>query len=146
MTHLNAFRAHPSFIGFDRLFRDLETSSDKAANYPPYNIVYFDDKDKFNIEVAIAGFSMEDIDIELRDQVLTITGSPVHAEDRNYVHKGISSRKFKHSFNLAQYVEVKSANLANGILTIHLARELPDEKKPRKIAIETESPQLLIED
>jgi len=143
MTHFGTLRTHPSFIGFDKLFNQLENSNMRQNNYPPYNIVWDNDKDKFNIEIAIAGFNMDEIDIELREQILTITGTPKESVERNYVHKGISSRKFKHAFNLAQYVEVKSAELINGVLTIHLARELPDEKKPRKITIS--SPELLLE-
>lgn len=144
MTNLNAFRTHPSFIGFDSLFRQLENSVDRSTNYPPYNIILEEDENKFRIEMAVAGFSNSEIDIQLENQVLTIHGEPLQKEGMSYVHKGISSRKFKQSFNLAQYVEVESAALVNGILTIYLERRIPDEKKPRKIAIS--SPQLLLEE
>lgn len=144
MTHYSAFTRNPSLIGFDSLFKHLETVGQREQSYPPYNIIKTDE-DSFDIELAVAGYSEADIDIEVNQSVLNITGTTPEKEDvREYMHKGISARKFKQTFTLAQYVEVEGADFVNGILSIHLARKIPDEKKPRKIAIS--SPQLLLEE
>lgn len=125
----------PWGIGFDRVFADFDIAfKENAQVYPPHNVVKISD-DSFLIELAVAGFSIEDLNIETVENSLVVTGE--HAEDdaREYTHKGISARKFTRRFTLAEYVNVGDASLANGILSIALERVIPDEKKPRTIAI-----------
>jgi len=124
------------FIGFDHIFADLERIHNQAKDtYPPHNVVKVDDL-KFTVEIAVAGFSQDHIDIEVKDHVLTINGDRPQRRDQDmYVHKGISARKFKKSFRLSEYTEVIGADLLDGILTVDLEVVLPKEKQPRKISI-----------
>ena len=125
----------PWGIGFDRVFADFDVAfKENAQVYPPHNVVKIDD-DSFLVELAVAGFSIEDLNIETVENSLVVTGE--HAEDdaREYTHKGISTRRFTRKFTLAEYVNVGEASLANGILSIALERVIPDVKKPRTSAI-----------
>ena len=128
---------HKFGIGFDNMFDELlRMNNQQSLNYPPYNIVK-QSEDKFYIEVATAGFSEGDIKIDLDNRLLTIKGRIFRDEDplNEYLHRGISSRDFVREFTLAEHVEVKSATVKDGILTIYLERIVPDEKKPKSIAI-----------
>lgn len=126
-------------VGFDR-FNDLfETlmndKSESFDTYPPYNIEKLDD-DTYRVVMAVAGFREEDLEIILDDGQLSITGMGTVEEDRKeYLHRGIASRSFKRSFRLADYIHVTEAVLKDGLLTIDLIREIPEEKKPRTISI-----------
>ena len=124
-------------IGFDRMFDRLFDENVVTTNYPPYNIVKTSDE-KYAIEIAIAGFSKNDIEIETKENTLVIKTSDKEEEDKNdveYLHKGISARAFKRSFSLADDVVVKGATFENGLLIVDLERIIPEEKKPRKISI-----------
>ena len=123
------------FIGFDHIFDQLENIHKHAKDtYPPHNVVKDEDL-KFTIELAVAGFKQEHIDIEVKDHVLTITGDrPARRNQDKYVHKGISARNWKKSFRLSEYTEVHGADLQDGILTVDLEVVLPKEKQPRKIS------------
>ena len=124
------------FVGFEPLFSELErltSGTPGQDNYPPHNIVKLDDE-HFSIEMAVAGFSKDDVEVELKDGTLTISGSKTE-DERNYAHKGISSRKFSKSFRLAEYVVVDDADLANGGLVVNLRVDIPEEKRPQKIKI-----------
>ena len=124
-------------IGFDRMFDRLFDENVVTTNYPPYNIVKTSDE-KYAIEIAIAGFSKDDIEIETKENTLVIKTSDKEEEDKNdveYLHKGISARAFKRSFSLADDVVVKGATFKNGLLIVDLERIIPEEKKPRKISI-----------
>ena len=125
------------FVGFDTLFEDLERIHRSAKsgqdNYPPHNVVKVDEE-KFLIELAIAGFTKDDIDIELKDGILKVKGS-IEADERDYAYKGISSRKFEKSFRLSEFVVIDGADLQDGILVVYARVELPEEKRPRKIDI-----------
>ena len=125
-------------IGFDRMFdRLFDESFVATTNYPPYNIVKTSDE-KYAIEIAIAGFSKDDIEVETKENTLvikTIDKKDEEEDKTEYLHKGISARSFKRSFNLADDVVVKGATFENGLLIIDLERIVPEEKKPRKIAI-----------
>ena len=129
---------HRFGIGFDSMIDELMrmNATQSNTNYPPYNIVK-ETEDRFAIEVAIAGFSEGEVSIELENRVLTIAGNKIHDLDnpKEYLHRGISSRNFVREFTLAEHVEVKSATNENGVLTIELERIVPEEHKPKKIAI-----------
>jgi len=124
------------FIGFDHIFDQLENIHKQAKDhYPPHNVVK-DDELKFTVEMAVAGFKKEHIDIEVKDHVLTIKGErPSRREQDRYVHKGISAKNWKKSFRLSEYTEVIGADLEDGILAVNLQVVLPQEKLPRKISI-----------
>lgn len=135
MTLVSKPNLPPTFVGFDQLFDDIDNVlSHNKPNYPPYNIIKIDDQN-FQIELAIAGFNLEDLDVEIKDQVVTVKGNS-KSKTKTYVHQGISNKQFERSFRLHEYVEVVSANLNDGILTINLKYVVPEDKKPRKITID----------
>ena len=126
-------------IGFDRMFDSLmgnHPNQTSPSSYPPYNIVKHDD-DKFTIEIALAGFSKDEIDIESRENVLKIESKsrPEGDDDKEYLYKGISNKRFKKAFTLSDDVVVNGADMKDGILKIDMERIIPDEKKPRNIKI-----------
>ncbi|MEO8113896.1 MAG: Hsp20 family protein [Phenylobacterium sp.] len=125
-----------SVVGFDRLAALLETASADAANgYPPYNIERTDEN-AYRVEIAVAGFRPEDLNIEVKENLLTVQGRKVaNDEARRYLHRGLAERNFERRFQLADYVVVTDANLADGLLSISLKRELPEALKPRRIEI-----------
>jgi molecular chaperone IbpA len=124
-----------STIGFDRLF-DLAETAQRATDegYPPYNIERLAD-DRYQITLAVAGFSPEEISITAEQNVVTIEGGKTDKTEREFLYRGISTRHFKRQFNLADYVQVKGASFDNGLLKIELVREIPEAMKPRRIAI-----------
>lgn len=123
-------------IGFDQMFNELERVTKQTTNYPPHNILKIDDNN-FVIQLAVAGFDQGDIDLQVEGQVLTITGSTNKDNQygAEYLIQGISMRDFERTFTLAEHVEVKSASVTNGILSIELERIIPVEKMPKKIDI-----------
>lgn len=124
-------------VGFDRLasLMDNAMRSDSAsAGYPPYNIESLDEN-HYAITLAVAGFTREEIDIDVEKGVLTVRGKKEKDESRQYLYQGIAYRAFERKFNLADYVEVKGASLENGLLTIDMVKEIPEAMKPRKIEI-----------
>jgi molecular chaperone IbpA len=125
-----------AFLGFDHIFDQLENIHNHAKDtYPPHNVVKYDNMN-YDIELAVAGFNQDHIDIEVKDHVLTITGDrPQRRDPDSYVHKGISARRFKKSYRLSEYTEVTGAKMMDGILTVRLEVILPEEKRPRKIEI-----------
>ena len=125
-------------VGFDRLFNELErTSLTTQQNYPPFNIVK-DDDTNYRIEIAVSGFSEDELNIVVKESTLTVTGNvDDKLENMNYIHKGISSRNFDRTFTLNQDVVVNDAKMVNGMLVIYLEHLIPEEKRPRKIAINT---------
>jgi molecular chaperone IbpA len=132
---------HKFGIGFDNIFDELLriNAQQVNTNYPPYNIVKHSE-DAFAIEIAVAGFREGDINITLEKNVLTIKGEQAVKLDESekeveYVHRGISARNFDRTFTLADYVEVIGASAENGILRIELERQVPEEQKPKTIAI-----------
>lgn len=128
---------HRHAIGFDQMFEQLNRTfaGSKTDNYPPHNVIKLDDT-HYVIEVAVAGFSESDLDIEFKDSVLTVKGEQAKPEQEvEYQHKGISTRNFVRTFPLAKYVEVRGASVKNGILAIALEQVVPEEKQPKKIAI-----------
>jgi molecular chaperone IbpA len=129
---------HRQAIGFDQMFEDLNRSFSNSRNndnYPPHNVIKLDE-DHYVIELAVSGFSEKEVDIELKENVLTVKGDQAKPEkDVEYLHKGISTRNFTRVFPLAEHVEVRGATVKNGILAIALERIVPEEQKPKKIQI-----------
>jgi molecular chaperone IbpA len=125
-----------STVGFDRMGRLLDTAfNSEAPSYPPYNIEKIAD-DQYRITMAVAGFNESDLDITQNNNTLIVTGEQEKDEvDSKYLHRGIATRAFQRQFELADHVNVTNAGLENGLLVIELKREVPDELKPRKIAI-----------
>jgi molecular chaperone IbpA len=126
-------------IGFDRLANALEMANRvEAGGYPPYDIEVAGE-DRYRITMAVAGFSQDELDIEVKENLLRVAGAK-RAEDaeRRYLHRGIAQRSFERTFQLADYVRVASAELKDGLLHIGLQREVPEALKPRRIAIQTE--------
>ena len=128
----------PFFIGFNRELDRLSRVHSHASNstYPPCNVIKTDDEDKFLIEVAVAGFAKEDLEISVKDSTLTVKGEIKNpADDTKFVHKGIATRKFTREFALGEYIEVVGAKVEKGMLTIDLERIVPEEEKPKTIKI-----------
>ena len=124
-----------STIGFDRLFDLLdETQHRTEDNYPPYNIERLAE-DRYQISLALAGFSTDEIAVTAEQNVLTVEGRKNDKDQHEYLYQGISARPFKRQFNLADYVQVKTARFDNGLLRVELVREIPEAMKPRRIAI-----------
>ena len=129
------------FVGFDSLFEELNSLADrKEPNYPAYNIAK-DDDEHYRIEVALAGFTQNDINIQTEKGILTVDANK--AEDSgNYIHQGIAKRAFSKMFRLAEYMKVKDAQFIDGILTVFLHKEVPDADRPKKIEINSKSKKL----
>ena len=123
-----------STVGFDHLFDMLESASEASQGYPPYNIERSDET-HYRISVAVAGFGEKDLSVEVRDGVLTIVGKREDGAKQAFLYQGIAGRAFERRFQLAEHVEVRAAKLENGLLHIDLERVVPEEKKPRRIAI-----------
>jgi molecular chaperone IbpA len=129
---------HRHAIGFDQLFDQLNktfANSKADGNYPPHNVVKLDDT-HYVLELAVAGFSEKEIDLELKDNVLTVRGEQTKTDKEvEYLHKGISTRNFVRTFPLAEHIQVKGATVKNGILAVALEEVVPEEQKAKKIAI-----------
>jgi len=130
-----------STIGFDRLFQLLDGvgSPDEAQAYPPYNIERLAEND-YRLTMAVAGFAEDEIKIEVKEQILSVKAEKKAEEKpREFLHRGIAARSFERRFQLADYIEVRGADIKNGLLHIDLARNVPERMKPRQIAIGTGS-------
>jgi molecular chaperone IbpA len=131
-----------STVGFDRLFDMLDRTAEQSQGYPPYNIERTDEN-KYQISIAVAGFGEKDLAVDVANGVLTVTGKREEQNDKQaFLYQGIAGRAFERSFQLAEHVEVRGARLENGLLHVDLERVIPEEKKPRKIAINGSSPEL----
>ena len=127
----------PYAVGFDRVFDQLQNyveNNSTSTGYPPYNIRKDGEYD-YNIEMALAGFSKKDIEVEVADGVLTIRSVKENEDDDNNLYRGISYRKFNRKFTLADDIIVKDAKLQDGLLKISLEKIIPEEKKPRLIEV-----------
>ena len=154
MTGLTTLFPRSSFVGFDHLFNELEFTAKHAQDhYPPHNIIKTSDQD-YLIEMAVAGFSKDELSVEVKDRTLTVMGEHV-SKGRDFIHRGISTKKFKRTFRLSEHVNVNGADIQDGILAIELQYVIPEEMRPRKINIgqtrnendtsNTSGPQLLNE-
>ncbi len=129
-----------SSIGFDRVFNLLENAqrTRSISDWPPYDIIRTGE-DSYQISIAVAGFTRDEIDITFQSNLLTVTGKRQETPAEGYLHRGIAARPFEHRFELADHVRVSSAELRNGLLSIDLVREIPEALKPRKIDIQTDA-------
>ncbi|MEC5320139.1 small heat shock chaperone IbpA [Brenneria populi subsp. brevivirga] len=125
-----------SAIGFDRLFNLLETGQTQSnGGYPPYNVELVDEN-QYRIAIAVAGFAEQELEITAHDNLLIVKGAHADASAaRNYLYQGIAERNFERKFQLAEHIQVKGANLENGLLYIDLERIVPETMKPRRIEI-----------
>lgn len=125
-----------SAIGFDRLFDMLETNaaSPTQENYPPFDLIQLDDND-YRIDLAVAGFKRDEIDITAQQNVLIVSGKKRDEDDQNFIHRGIATRSFERRFALADHIQVRDADLKDGLLSVTLVREIPEAMKPRRIDI-----------
>ena len=139
MRHIEFAPFYRSAIGFDRLFNMLDqaTGFDNESTYPPYNIERTGEN-AYRITLAVAGFTSEDLKLEVKEQTLTVSGEKAaEASEKTYLHRGIAARAFERRYQLADHVDVTGANFENGLLHIDLVRNVPESKKPRSIAIGT---------
>ena len=130
-----------SMVGFDRLAEllDAASKSETASNWPPYNIETTGENE-YRIELAVAGFKPEELNVEVKENTLTVTGrKTANEEGKRYLHRGLAERNFERRFQLADYVFVTDADLHDGLLCISLKRELPEAMKPRRIEIKNGS-------
>ena len=138
MTTIDFTPLFRSAIGFDRLASALESAyRSEAGGYPPYNIEVTG-QDKYRISMAVAGFSGSDLDIQVKESILTVSGSRKEDsgdKERRFLYRGIATRNFERQFQLADYVKVVDARIEDGLLHIDLVREIPEAMKPRKIEI-----------
>jgi molecular chaperone IbpA len=131
---------HKFGIGFDNMFDDLMrvSTQQSTSNYPPYNIVQINE-DEYMISLAVAGFGLDNLSVTKDKKFLIIEGKEYQSDSEkiepNYLHKGISNRDFRREFQLADHVEISNAHLELGILSVHLKREVPEDAKPKTIAI-----------
>ncbi len=138
MNRIDLSPLYRSSVGYDRFgsLLDAAFQTEKtSAGYPPYNIEVVADN-QYSITLAVAGFKEHELDIQVENGLLTVTGKKESPnEARNFLHQGIANRSFERKFNLADHIEVVAANLADGLLTVSLVKEVPEAMKPKKIAI-----------
>jgi len=141
MTTIDYTPLFRNSIGFDRFFNLLDSAKNtdpSKVGYPPYNIEVIEENN-YAITLAVAGFTEDELDIQVNHNQLIVRGQKASGEDTpNYLYQGIAERDFERKFNLADYIEVTDAKLTNGLLTIHLNKKIPEAMKPRNIAINSE--------
>ena len=140
LAQFDALTNDPRILGFEPTFQRLERVVNQPRNdsFPPHNIVYSKDTESFKVELALAGYAKEDINITLQEQVLTVETKELETsknDEANYIHQGIAQRKFRKQFTLGEFLVVEGADFTNGLLTITINKELPEEKKPKTIEI-----------
>jgi len=145
MTTIDFSPLFRSMIGFDRLSSALENAyRSEPGGYPPYNIEV-SGENEYRITMAVAGFADQELGVEVKENILTVSGARSETEDdeRRFLYRGIANRSFERKFQLADYVRVVDARLENGLLHIDLRREIPEAMKPRKIEVRSEGGTLL---
>lgn len=123
-----------ALVGFDRILNDRFFNGNQNGNYPPHNIVKYSENE-YGIEIAVAGFSKDDIKVEVDQDQLVVTGTKSGDENKEYLHRGLAARDFQQSYTLAEYMEVKGAEVKDGMLKIQIERVIPEALKPRQIEI-----------
>lgn len=151
MTRFTAL--YPQFVGFDNIFNELErlvdgTTPTRNTSFPPHNIIKVDDN-KYVVEMAVAGFGQDEVDVEIQDGILIVKGEKKDQDKVDYLYRGIATRSFTKSIRLSDTIEVRGAQFKDGILKIGLENVIPEHKKPRKIEFSKElnfsNPKLLQE-
>ena len=145
MTRIDLTPFYRSAIGFDRMANLADnlfhTSDSGNSNFPPYNIQKIGETD-YRITMAVAGFDDNELDVTIHDGTLIVTGRPEQEtadDDKTFLYRGIAGRQFERRFQLADFIEIKSASLNKGLLHIDLKREIPEKMKPRKISIDNQN-------
>jgi len=133
-SHIQSIFNDPFFLGFGDQFVRWETNKKTTSSFPPYNVKKVDE-DNYVVELAVAGYDREDIDVTVDKDTLIIKSERENDEKSEYIHKGIAGRNFTQTFTLGEYMVVKSASLDNGLLSVRIEREIPDEAKPKSIKI-----------
>ena len=133
-TQIQTIFNDPFFLGFGDQFVRWETNKKTTSSFPPYNVKKIDE-DNYTIELAVAGYTREDLDIKVEKDTLTIKSDKDNDDKFDFLHRGIAGRNFTQHFTLGEYMSVKSALLENGMLIIKIERELPEEAKPKTIRI-----------
>jgi molecular chaperone IbpA len=133
---------YPQFVGFDNLFNELErlvegTTPQRNTSFPPHNIIKVDDN-KYVVEMAVAGFGQDEVNVEIQDGTLIVKGEKKDHAEVDYLYRGIATRSFTKSIRLSETIEVRGAQFKDGILKIGLENVIPDHKKPRKIEFSKE--------
>jgi molecular chaperone IbpA len=135
-----------STVGFDRLFDLLDHAGRGEPNWPPYNIEKRGENE-YRITMAVAGFARDEIELVQKENTLFVSGQKRGSDEgTQYLYRGIATRAFKQTFNLADHVKVRGANLEHGLLTIELVREVPEAMKPRRIEIAANQPKAVTQD
>jgi molecular chaperone IbpA len=146
MTTIDFSPLFRSMIGFDRFSNALETAyRSEPGGYPPYNVEVSGEND-YRVTMAVAGFADKDLAIEVKENILTVSGARGDEEETTetrYLYRGIANRSFERKFQLADYVRVVDARLENGLLHVDLRREVPEAMKPRKVEIRTDQNRLI---
>ena len=151
MTRFTAL--YPQFVGFDNIFNELErlvdgTTPTRNTSFPPHNIIKLDDN-KYVVEMAVAGFGQDEVDVEIQDGILIVKGEKKDQAEVDYLYRGIATRSFTKSIRLNDSIEVRGAQFKDGILKIALENIIPEHKKPRKVEFSKElnfsNPKLLQE-
>ena len=146
MNRIDLTPLYRSSVGYDRFgsLLDAAFQTEKASSgYPPYNIEVVEENN-YAITVAVAGFKEAELELQVENGVLTVRGKKeANDTERSFLHQGIANRSFERKFNLADHIEVVDANLADGLLTVHLVKEIPEAMKPKKIAINGSQPRVI---
>ena len=140
MTRFTAL--YPQFVGFDNIFNELErlvdgTAPTRNTSFPPHNIIKLDDN-RYVVEMAVAGFGQDEVDVEIQDGILIVKGEKKDQTEVDYLYRGIATRSFTKSIRLSESIEVRGAQFKDGILRIALENIIPEHKKPRKIEFSKE--------
>jgi molecular chaperone IbpA len=133
-TQIQSIFNDPFFLGFNDQFVRWESNKKTTSQFPPYNVKKVDE-DNYVVELAVAGYEREDIDVTVDKDTLIIKSERENDDKADYLHKGIAGRNFTQTFTLGEYMIVKSASLENGLLSVKIERELPESAKPRQIKI-----------
>lgn len=145
-TNIDLTPFRRSTVGFDRLFDMLERGPALGPDsYPPFDLTS-DGENRYQITLAVAGFRPEEVDVTAQQNLLIVSGRKGEQDDKGYIHRGIATRSFERRFILGDYVQVKAARMKDGLLTIELAREIPENMKPKKIEIGSSSGQARLTD
>jgi molecular chaperone IbpA len=136
LARIDTSNLNRALIGFDRMFEDMERRFSSGVSYPPYNVLKTG-PDDYEIQVAVTGFTKNDVTVQVDQQQLVITAKSTKSDDLNteYLHRGLATRDFERRFTLADHMEVVDAVIANGMLSVHLKRIVPETLKPRVIEI-----------